>query len=306
MRASASLGSADRRSRRRRRRLVLHVLPAVPLPAESHSGLSVHRQPRFRGNRRPRRPRAGARQFLPARADGDRRGHGQGVAGSRACSIACASARDVELICLDTSKEHFFARGRLFEHPEHQAFLEESLQIAEDDRVRWRIPFCHHPPYSRGPAASQHRRHASAGARVSASARVRAMFSGHEHNFQHSHADGIDYFVTGAAGKLRRGRPNAFEEARHGLVERHAAFPARDDRRHAHDRTRDRRARRRPSCPTSRADRPTDEFLAGPIEIDYVCIERASFAPRDRRRARRAPRGVLLAPACARPRTDGG
>ena len=36
--------------------------------------------------------------------------------------------RDVELICLDTSKEHFFSRGRLFEHPEHQAFLEESLQ----------------------------------------------------------------------------------------------------------------------------------------------------------------------------------
>ena len=42
---------------------------------------------------------------------------------------------------------------------------------------------------------------------------VRVMFSGHEHNFQHSQADGIDYFVTGAASKLRRGRPNAFEEA---------------------------------------------------------------------------------------------
>jgi hypothetical protein len=45
-------------------------------------------------------------------------------------------------------------------------------------------------------------------------ARVRAMFCGHEHNFQHSSVDGIEYFVTGAAGKLRRGRPNAFEEAR--------------------------------------------------------------------------------------------
>jgi tartrate-resistant acid phosphatase type 5 len=39
------------------------------------------------------------------------------------------------------------------------------------------------------------------------------MFSGHEHNFQHSRVDGIDYFVSGADGKLRRGRPNAFAAA---------------------------------------------------------------------------------------------
>lgn len=43
---------------------------------------------------------------------------------------------------------------------------------------------------------------------------VRAMFSGHEHNFQHAHADGIDYFVTGAAGKFRGGTPDRFVEAR--------------------------------------------------------------------------------------------
>jgi hypothetical protein len=35
----------------------------------------------------------------------------------------------------------------------------------------------------------------------------------HEHNFQHSVADGIDYFVTGAAGKFRGGTPDRFEEA---------------------------------------------------------------------------------------------
>jgi hypothetical protein len=42
---------------------------------------------------------------------------------------------------------------------------------------------------------------------------VRVIFSGHEHNFQHSHVDGMDYFVTGAAGKLRRGRPDRLAEA---------------------------------------------------------------------------------------------
>jgi tartrate-resistant acid phosphatase type 5 len=120
---------------------------------------------------------------------------------------------DIELICLDTSKEHFFSRGRLFVHPEHQAFLEESLQIAEDDNVRWRIPFCHHPPYSAGPRHHNTEDMHPLMARFHA-ARVRVMFSGHEHNFQHSHVDGIEYFVSGAAGKLRRGRPNNFEAAR--------------------------------------------------------------------------------------------
>jgi hypothetical protein len=42
------------------------------------------------------------------------------------------------------------------------------------------------------------------------------MFSGHEHNFQHSRNSGIDYFVTGGAGKVRRGTPSqdGFEDAR--------------------------------------------------------------------------------------------
>jgi tartrate-resistant acid phosphatase type 5 len=120
---------------------------------------------------------------------------------------------DLELICLDTSKEHFFSRGRLIHHPEHQQFLEESLRVADADAIRWRIPFCHHPPYSAGP---RHHNTSDMHALMSRfrEARVRALFSGHEHNFQHARADGIDYFVTGAAGKLRRGRPNAFSEGR--------------------------------------------------------------------------------------------
>jgi hypothetical protein len=42
---------------------------------------------------------------------------------------------------------------------------------------------------------------------------VRACFSGHEHNFQHSHWNGIDYFVTGAGSKIRSGAPGRMEEA---------------------------------------------------------------------------------------------
>jgi tartrate-resistant acid phosphatase type 5 len=120
--------------------------------------------------------------------------------------------RDLELICIDTSKEHFFSRGRLFLHPEHQAFLEESLHVADRVGAGWRIPFCHHPPYCAGPRHHNTTDMHPLMARFRA-AGVRVMFSGHEHNFQHSHVDGVDYFITGAAGKLRRGRPDRFAAA---------------------------------------------------------------------------------------------
>ena len=42
---------------------------------------------------------------------------------------------------------------------------------------------------------------------------VRAVFSGHEHNFQHSRVEGIDYFVTGAGGKVRLEPPSDFAGA---------------------------------------------------------------------------------------------
>ena len=42
---------------------------------------------------------------------------------------------------------------------------------------------------------------------------VSACFSGHEHNFQHSRWNGIDYFVSGAGSKIRRQAPNRFERA---------------------------------------------------------------------------------------------
>ena len=43
---------------------------------------------------------------------------------------------------------------------------------------------------------------------------VRAVFAGHEHNFQHCRSDGIDYFVTGGAGKVRTNKPRKFTKAR--------------------------------------------------------------------------------------------
>jgi hypothetical protein len=116
---------------------------------------------------------------------------------------------DIEFICLDTSKESFFGQ-RLFRFPKHWAFVESCFTAGA--APVWRIPFCHHPPYSAGPR-HYNTRSMRPLVPLLQQAGVRAMFSGHEHNFQHSHTGGIDYFVSGAAGKFRGGTPDRFETA---------------------------------------------------------------------------------------------
>lgn len=119
---------------------------------------------------------------------------------------------DVEFVCIDTSKESLFAK-RLFELPKHQVFIQASFPAAGTaSHPVWRIPFCHHPPFSAGP-----RHHNTKSMHdllpLFERAGVKAMFSGHEHNFQHAVARGIHYFVSGAAGKFRGGVPNRLDEA---------------------------------------------------------------------------------------------
>ena len=117
----------------------------------------------------------------------------------------------IEFVCIDTSKEAFFDGHRLFEFPKHWRFVNASFPAAPDE-VIWRIPFAHHPPFSAGP---RHYNTDSMARLIPLFQRagVKVMFSGHEHNFQHSQSDGIDYFVTGAAGQFRGGIPDRFEEA---------------------------------------------------------------------------------------------
>ena len=122
------------------------------------------------------------------------------------------ASADIEFVCIDTSKEDFFRRGRLFDYPKHWEFLERSFPPLEADRVKWRVPFGHHPPYCAGPMHGNTSGMEKLIALFQRSG-VRAHFSGHEHNFQHSQVDGIDYFVSGAGAKIRRRAPRAFESA---------------------------------------------------------------------------------------------
>ncbi len=116
---------------------------------------------------------------------------------------------DIEFLCIDTSKETFFGK-RLFEFPKHWSFLE--MALSADAVPRWRIPFAHHPPFSAGPRHHNTRSMATL-IPLFHRAGVKAMFSGHEHNFQHAFSEGIHYFVTGAAGTSRSGTPDRMTEA---------------------------------------------------------------------------------------------
>jgi hypothetical protein len=95
--------------------------------------------------------------------------------------------------------------------------------LVPDTASRWKFVFCHHPPFCAGPNHHNTDR-MDALLPLFERAGVRVVLTGHEHNFQHSHHDGIDYFVTGAGSKLDQRRPDRFVEAHTTTWSNHAHF----------------------------------------------------------------------------------
>jgi tartrate-resistant acid phosphatase type 5 len=121
---------------------------------------------------------------------------------------------DVELIALDTSRRFLLFGERFFRHVNHQPFLESAFPAGGGAAPpRWRIVFSHHPPYCAGPYYGNSKSSLEHLVPLFLRSGVRLVLSGHEHNFQHSVADGIHYFVTGGGGKVREGRPERTAEA---------------------------------------------------------------------------------------------
>jgi tartrate-resistant acid phosphatase type 5 len=121
----------------------------------------------------------------------------------------------VEFVCVDSSRQSLLFGQRFFRHPNHAAFLESAFPAADGapDSPRWRVPFAHHPPYCAGPMWGDSRSSIEHLVPLYRRSGVRVVLSGHEHNFQHAHVDGIHYFVTGGAGKIRSGTPRRFAPA---------------------------------------------------------------------------------------------
>lgn len=123
---------------------------------------------------------------------------------------------DIEFVCIDTSRQSLLFGARFFEHQNHASFLDAAFPaVAGEGTVmrRWRIPFTHHPPFCAGPQHFNSQSMIRHLVPLFQRAGVKAVFSGHEHNFQYSRVEGIDYFITGAGGKVRLKPPSDFVDA---------------------------------------------------------------------------------------------
>ena len=124
--------------------------------------------------------------------------------------------KDIEFVCIDSSRQSALFGDRFFAHPNHVAFVEAAFPDkagAGAEARKWRIPFAHHPPFSAGPTHSNSKSTIQKIVPLLKRAGVAAHFSGHEHNFQHSQSEGVNYFITGGGGKVSSSEPSNFKEA---------------------------------------------------------------------------------------------
>jgi 3',5'-cyclic AMP phosphodiesterase CpdA len=102
-----------------------------------------------------------------------------------------------------TTRVEFFALDSTNLDATQIQWLDERLAAS---RAQWKIVFLHHPLYTSGRYRNTSRAHRLALEPVLRRGGVSAVFSGHEHLYQRADLqNGIQYFVSGGAGSLRRG-----------------------------------------------------------------------------------------------------
>ena len=120
----------------------------------------------------------------------------------------------VELFMLDSTD---------FASPQ-AAWLEQALSASVS---RWKIAVLHHPLYSSGDKHGSDLRLRKRLEPIFTKYKVNAVFSGHDHIYERTKPQqGIQYFVTGAGGKTRRGgvdlkspfRQVSYDEDNHFMV----------------------------------------------------------------------------------------
>jgi tartrate-resistant acid phosphatase type 5 len=118
----------------------------------------------------------------------------------------------VEFVCIDSSFANELDVEHYFDDRSHADWVRDALAPG-NGAPRWRIPFCHHPPFSAGPEHGPTKGMVERLVPLYEQAGVRLVLSGHEHNFQRSVVNGIDYLISGAGGKLRGQTPTGFDAA---------------------------------------------------------------------------------------------
>ncbi len=97
----------------------------------------------------------------------------------------------------------FFALDSNYMSREQLAWLEKELSVSDSD---WKICFFHHPPYSSGEAHGSDTALREQVEPLFVKHGVDAVFTGHEHFYERiKPQQGIAYFISGNAAKLRKG-----------------------------------------------------------------------------------------------------
>jgi predicted MPP superfamily phosphohydrolase len=102
------------------------------------------------------------------------------------------------------------------------SWLEKSLR---DSRAVWKIAVMHHPIYSSGKKHGSDLRLRRELEPLFTHYKVQAVFSGHDHVYERTKPQqGIQYFVTGAGGKCRRGDIDMKSEIRAASYDQDNSF----------------------------------------------------------------------------------
>lgn len=100
----------------------------------------------------------------------------------------------------------FFALDSTDADSQQMRWLEESLAKS---KARWKVAFFHHPIYSSGRTHGSDLRLRGMVEPLLVKYGVAAVFSGHDHTYERTKPqNGVQYFVSGTGGKLRKGDLN--------------------------------------------------------------------------------------------------
>lgn len=98
--------------------------------------------------------------------------------------------------------EFFALDSNAFDRVQRQWF-ESQLAASQ---ARWKVVFFHHPIYSSAEEHGSNEKLRAALAPMLARYGVQAVFAGHDHTYERTRLQqGVQYFVSGTGGKLRRG-----------------------------------------------------------------------------------------------------
>ncbi len=124
-----------------------------------------------------------------------------------------SAGASLRFLCLDSTMDER-AHRRFVELEPFRTLVDKALAEARRaSQPAWCVVFSHHPPFCAGPRYGNDDPMCRSVVPLVEATPGAVMFSGHEHNFQHARVNGVDYFVTGAGGKLSSDPPDRFTEA---------------------------------------------------------------------------------------------